>query len=257
MRWRRMRAIIRKEWQEIRKNKMILSTMIFLPVVLVGMILVTDYFMLRYPDEGDAPPMPPALEAMGPEGFVVVMNEQYMFYLLLIPAALPVAIAAYSIIGEKETRSLEPLLATPVSTWELLAAKTLAATTPAVLITWVSYAALLLGSCLLVPPQIFAYLARPVWVVSMLLLSPLFALLSVLSGVIASSRINDPRAAQSVAAIFIVPVMGLSIGVLMGRILVSLWMVLAAAAVLLAVNIGVLAVAVRLFQRETILTRWK
>ena len=32
---------------------------------------------------------------------------------------------------------------------------------------------------------------------------------------------------------------------------------LAAAVVLLAVDLGVLAIAVRLFQRETILTRWK
>jgi ABC-2 type transport system permease protein len=91
----------------------------------------------------------------------------------------------------------------------------------------------------------------------MLLLSPLLALLSVFSGMIASSRLNDPRAAQQVTGIFVVPIIALSIVVLMGRIFLSVEMVLLAALVTLAVDLVVLYFAVKLFQRETILTRWK
>ena len=87
--------------------------------------------------------------------------------------------------------------------------------------------------------------------------APLFALLSTSSGVIASSRLNDPRAAQQVTALFVIPVIGLSMAVLLGRIYLDLGLILWAGAAMVLVNVGVLWLAVRLFQRETILTRWK
>jgi ABC-2 type transport system permease protein len=90
-----------------------------------------------------------------------------------------------------------------------------------------------------------------------LLLSPLLALLSVLSGVLVSSRINDPRAAQQVTGIFVVPIIALSLVVLAGKVFLSVWMVVLAATVALALDGLVLYFAVRLFQRKTILTCWK
>jgi ABC-2 type transport system permease protein len=190
-------------------------------------------------------------------GTLVLMNDQYMFYLLMIPMALPVYIAAYSIIGEKETRSLEPLLATPISTAELLVGKVIAAVVPAVVLAWLSFLLTAAGMFFIVSPVVFAYLVRPVWTLSMAIHAPLFALLSTSSGVIASSRLNDPRAAQQVSALFIVPVIALSMAVLMGRLYLNLELMLWATAVMVVVNVGVLWLAVRLFQRETILTRWK
>ena len=56
-----------------------------------------------------------------------------------MPLMVPVTIAAYSIVGEKITRSLEPLLATPVTTTELLLGKGLAAALPGVGTAWACY----------------------------------------------------------------------------------------------------------------------
>ncbi len=260
----RIWAIIEKEWLDMRKNKMIVITMALLPVLLVGMILGTTYFMQRAPEEDlnldTSGPfgLPPELATLGlKEGFLVLMNDQYMFYLLLIPMALPVYIAAYSIVGEKETRSLEPLLATPISTAELLLGKSVAAVAPAVILAWLSFVLVAAGMYFIASPVVFANLVRPVWTLGMLLLSPLFALLSTFSGVIASSRINDPRAAQQVTAVFVVPVIAASLAVLAGKIFLNVQVLLWATAVVVLVNLGVLWVAVKLFQRETILTHWK
>jgi ABC-2 type transport system permease protein len=68
---------------------------------------------------------------------------------------------------------------------------------------------------------------------------------------------NDPRAAQQVAGIFVVPIIGLSVLVILGKIFFSVEIVLLTAAITLAVDVVVLYFAVKLFQRETILTRWK
>jgi ABC-2 type transport system permease protein len=261
----RIWAIVEKEWLDMRKNKMIVIMMALIPLLLVGMILGTTYFMQLAPEDelnlntgSQSFSLPPELAALGEkEGFIVLMNDQYMFYLLLIPMALPVYVAAYSIIGEKETRSLEPLLATPITTAELLVGKIIAAVSPAVILAWLSFAAVACGMYFIASRIVFTQLVRPVWTLGMLLLSPLFALLSTSSGVIASSRINDPRAAQQVTAIFIVPLIGLSIAVLAGKIFLNVTVLLWATAVVALINLGVLWVAVRLFQRETILTRWK
>ncbi|MBC7250999.1 MAG: ABC transporter permease subunit, partial [Anaerolineae bacterium] len=217
----KIRAVIEKEWAEMRKNKMILVTMALVPILLVGMVLGTIFFMQRMPESevigDDAPPIPPQLQNLDPKtAFIVMMNDQYMFYFMLIPMTLPVYIAAYSIIGEKETKSLEPLLATPIATWELLTAKSIAAVTPAVVLTWLSFVVLIVGAWFIATDVVFLALIRPVWLLSMAVLSPLFACLSVLSGVIASSRMNDPRAAQQLTGIFIVPVIAVSLAVLAG-----------------------------------------
>ena len=58
------------------------------------------------------------------QGFLV---NEFLLLFLLIPLAVPVTIASYSIVGEKTTRALEPLLATPASTAEIILGKGLAA----------------------------------------------------------------------------------------------------------------------------------
>jgi ABC-2 type transport system permease protein len=261
--WLRVWAVAGKEWAEIKRNKMILLMMALIPVLLVAMILATDYFMLRASMAGqdmdeDEVPIPEQLQHLPQiEAFVIQMNEQYMFYLLLIPMTLPVYIAAHSIVGEKETRTLEPLLATPISTWELLVGKSIAAAVPPIVLTWISFAVLLVGLWFAATPTILLYTARDVWVVGMLLVSPLLALLSVMLGVIISSRVNDPRAAQQIAGIFVVPLIALSLVVLFGAAFINVSMVIYAAMVTLIVDLVATYFAVKIFQRETILTRWK
>ncbi len=259
-------AIVEKEVADARKNKMIVISMALLPILLVAMVLGTAYFMLYIEgemgeakmDEDDLSIIPAELQDMDPmHAFLILMNDQYLFYFLLIPMMMPVYIAAYSIVGEKETKSLEPLLATPISVWELLVGKSIAAVVPSVVLTWFSFIVLVIGGYFIMPELVFLALIRPVWIVGMALLSPLLALLSVFSGVIVSSRMNDPRAAQQVTGIFVVPIVALSIVVLAGKIFLSVAMVVMAAAVTLALDCLELYFAIKLFHRETILTRWK
>ena len=51
--------------------------------------------------------------------------HQFTLLLLLVPVVGAMALATHAVIGEKQSKALEPLLATPISTLELLAAKTL------------------------------------------------------------------------------------------------------------------------------------
>ena len=74
----------------------------------------------------------PATRRLDPEGAIQAMIfQQFLILLVLTPVAGAMSVAAYAVVGEKQARTLEPLLATPITTFELLVAKVLGALVPA------------------------------------------------------------------------------------------------------------------------------
>jgi ABC-2 type transport system permease protein len=191
------------------------------------------------------------------DAMMVQTNDMMMFILLLVPVVLPSYMAAHSIIGEKDGKSLEPLLATPLETAELLLGKTVAFVVPGTLLGWASYALVAVTGYFVAGDVVFAYLVRPAWTVGMVVLSPLLALVGTLLGVLVSSRAKDPRVAQQISGVVVMPLIGLSMAVMFGKVFLSLDLLLWSAALLAVATAGLLWLSVRLFQREQILTRWK
>ncbi len=237
---RRISVIVLKEWRESLRNKMILFGALFLPLFLVAMSVY-----LVYQGRG----------VDNPAAQVVLFNTALMYFLLL-PAIIPLAIAVYSIVGEKEQSSLEPLLATPISDLELFLGKALASVLPALAINWISFALFLLGASTVLhglPPHV---LTAP-WLAAIFGLSPLLALFSVGVTMLVSSRASDARAAYQFSSFAILPGVIPLIIYSSRKTLVSLFLVGAEGLVLVAASIIVLYFAIRVFSREQILTRWK
>ena len=258
----RVRAIIDKEWEEVVKNKMVFWSLVLLPLLLTVIFLAVFVAMrieiMRTGTLSSNDPLPAYLAMYSPtDGVQIMLVNQFMIYFLIAPVALPIYIAAYSIIGEKQNRSLEPLLATPVRTWELLLGKAVASVVPPVVAGWVSYILFVAGASFLVSRVVLGAILAPMWVLAIAFLGPLFGVLSVLVGVIASSRMNDARAAQQWSALFIVPLIGAGMAMMFGLVAMSVWTFVAGAVIVAAIDAVVLWVAVRLFQREAILTRWR
>src|SRR5258705_4959575 len=142
MNFQRIRTIIDKEWSEVFKNRLVLSTVAFLPILFTVLPLGVLYGTRGAGgNSGDLPPQFTNMcgnLAAGECLQYFILNE-FLILLMIMPLIIPISIASYSIVGEKTTRSLEPLLATPISTLELLLAKGLAATIPAVLATWAGF----------------------------------------------------------------------------------------------------------------------
>jgi len=88
-------------------------------------------------------------------------------------------------------------------------------------------------------------------------LGPAVGLSSVVAGVIVSARVNDPRVAQQIGGVIIVPIIGVTLVQATGTVLVGAGGYLLLAAVTLGVSMAGLRLGVRLFQREAILTRWR
>ena len=110
-----------------------------------------------------------------------------------MPAYIPLSIATFSIIGEKQARTLEPVLATPIRTVELLTGKAVAALVPGVLAGWVTYVAFVVLASFVYGPNLFGVVTDSSWLVGVFVLGPAVGLSSVVAGVIVSARVNDPR----------------------------------------------------------------
>jgi ABC-2 type transport system permease protein len=160
----KIKTIIRKEWAEVFKNRMVIFTVAFLPLLMtaipLGIIFSTRGVASATGNStsGQLPSnMPQAMCTNGLSGsdcLQVFMVSQFMMLFMLVPVAIPVTIAAYSIVGEKTTRSLEPLLATPITTVELLVGKCLAAVIPAVLATYAGFGIFALGTWAIVADKL-------------------------------------------------------------------------------------------------------
>jgi len=236
----RIKVIVFKEWRESLRNKMILLGAIFLPLVMVGASLVMVY-------QGRAIEVP---------GAQVALFNTALMYFLIMPAIIPLAIAAYSIIGEKEQASMEPLLATPISDSELFLGKALASVIPAIGLTWASFG-LFLGVCILLVGGIPPHVLNPPWIAAIFGISPLLSLFSVGVTLLVSSRATDARAAYQFSSFGILPALIPLIVYTSKKTLVNLWLVGVEGVLLIVASVIVLYFAIKVFSREQILTRWK
>jgi len=236
----RLRILLIKEWRESLRNKMVLFGVVLLPVILVA----TSVYMITVGEGAD--------DAVGQ---IVLFNTSLMYFLML-PAIIPLAIAVYSIVGEKEQTTLEPLLATPISDTELFLGKALASVIPALIVNWISFGVFLGAIRILVGSVPLQTLTAP-WLASIFGLSPLLALFSVGVTMIVSSRASDARAAYQFSSFAILPGIIPLIIYSSSKTLVDLRLVVLEGGILIVACAVIMFFAVKLFRREQILTRWK
>jgi ABC-2 type transport system permease protein len=174
-----------------------------------------------------------------------------------MPAYIPLSIATFSIIGEKQSRSLEPVLAAPIRTVELLTGKAVAALVPGVLAGWLTYLAFVVLASFVYGPALFGVVTDPSWLAGVFLLGPAVGLASVVAGVIVSARVNDARVAQQIGGVIIVPIVAIVLIQATGTLIVGAAGYALLALIVLIVSLIGLRIGVRLFDREAILTRWR
>ncbi|HEX7067111.1 MAG TPA: ABC transporter permease [Candidatus Limnocylindria bacterium] len=254
-------AVVTKEARDLLANKLLLGAVVFpalifasIPTGIVAFIQANelDPAQMGQIEQyiGQFPDLPPKLAA---QGFIVL---NFMAYFLLIPAMVPMAIATQSVIGEKTARSLEPQLATPMEVSELLIGKAIAAATPAVIATWAVWLLYGFVNGAIADPRLTRLIFDDTWRLAMLTLVPLICLLSVLLGIVVSSRVNDARTAQQFGSFIVIPIIGVAVaGFFSGQASFSTTQVLIGNLVV-ALLVGLtLAVGNWIFDREAILTR--
>ena len=265
----RIAALLGKELADLRGNPAVMF-----PAILTGIISIAMPFVIaiaipyfageRLSDSSDFQAAielyrnQPAMRGLDPEGAIqAFIFQQFLILLVLTPVAGAMSVAAYAVIGEKQARTLEPLLATPLTTFELLAAKVLGALLPGVLLATICFAIYAGAVALFAQPGVYRVLFLPRALLTMFLLGPLASLAALQLAVCVSSRVNDARSAQQIGALIILPISALLVAQFTNNFQLTDRVVLAISLGLAALNVVLVAIAIALFDRESILTRWK
>ncbi len=231
----------------IRKKRGILAGLVALPLgVGIGFPLLVWYIVSEGGGTG------------GLESYLPYLVNAFSFWWVIGAAAVPTAIAAYGIVGEKVERSLEPLLSTPSTDGEILLGKMLAAFLPTMAAVWagsVLYMALI---------DVFTrgsvgYLLYPSWAMAVILLvlAPVACLYSIELSVIVSSRATDARSAQQYAGVTFVPLIFIYISGELGFLPLDTTNLLYISGGFALLALALFYTAERIFHREEILTQWK
>jgi ABC-type transport system involved in multi-copper enzyme maturation permease subunit len=231
-RW--VRAIVRKELRDFRRNRNLTVSMAVVPVLFCVQPLVTVFTL-----------DPAASTALG--------HEHVLLYMLGIPALVPSFVAAYSVVGERQQGTLEPVLTTPIRREELLLGKALAALLPSVAVAYVVYGLFVACVEFFAAPAVASALIRLPDLLAQLCFTPLLAGLSIWIAILISTRSNDIRVAQQFALLASLPSIVVTTLVGLNVIKVSLVAGLVAAAALLLLNRIGWRLAAAMFDREQLI----
>lgn len=265
----RLAALLGKEFLDLRLNPWV-----FLPAAIGGVFSLVLPFVIAVivpsvsgeslSESGelqmalDAYREQPGARALDPEAAIQAwIFQQFLMFLILIPVIGSTSAAAHSVVGEKQARTLEPLLATPITTFELLAAKVLAALLPALALTAICFAVQVAAVALFARSGVFWILLAPRSLALVFLLGPLAVLAALQVAVCVSSRVDDERSAQAIGSLVAMPIAVLFVAPLLGIQAVTMPVIAGIAAVLVVVNAGLIRLSIAVFDRESILTRWK
>jgi ABC-2 type transport system permease protein len=183
---RRVRAIFRKELREYRRNRSLIAGMAILPLVFIIQPLI-------------------AVFGLTSSASSALSQEHVLLYMLGIPTLVPVFVAAYAVVGERQQGTLEPALTTPIRREELLLGKALAALIPSLVIAYAVFAVFLGLVVLFAQPNIASALIQGPDLVAQVLFTPLLATWSIWVGIAVSARSSDARVAQQLGLLVSLP----------------------------------------------------
>jgi ABC-type Na+ efflux pump permease subunit len=190
----RVVAVARKEFREYRRNRFIVGTMLALPVVFLVLPVAAIF----------------RLTASTPHSAIDKQVGSTLLTTFIIPVVVPAAIAAYSVVGERDQGTLEPLLTTPVRRQELLLGKALGAIIPSVLMGYLFFAVLAVAVRIGATQHVVDLVWQPSEFLAQALFSPLLAGWSIWVGIGISARSTDVRVAQQLSTLASLPALGVT-----------------------------------------------
>jgi ABC-2 type transport system permease protein len=170
------------------------------------------------------------------------------------PGAAPTVVAAYSVVGERQQGTLEPVLTTPLRREEFMLGKALAALVPSLAISYGVYVVVVACVELFAKPGVAPELARWPELLAQLLFTPLLAGWSIWVGIAISTRFGEVRVAQQLGALASFPSVLVTALIAYGVIRASLALAIGGAVLLLLLNGLGWRITSAAFQRERLIS---
>ncbi|MCL2498175.1 MAG: ABC transporter permease subunit [Symbiobacteriaceae bacterium] len=250
-------AMLKKDLQVLRRQRQVVYITLIIPTLLaVVMPLILVFVTLQgfgQEASGMIAIAPANLTHLSPDMQQLVILVDYMMpaYFLMVPIMVGSVFAAGGMITEREHKTMEALLYTPLSLRQLLSAKLFAALVPALVVSWLSA----LGTALAI--NIPCWLLRgitpfpsPIWWVILFWVLPLTAALGLTFSLLISASAQTYQEAQQKSALLVVPLTLLLTGNITGVIAMDLKAYFLLGAAFLLANIILLILASRRYRVE-------
>jgi len=230
---RNERALINKDINEITSSKRVIIPMTIVPIFLIVIIPIAILIGASFigNDSSMLTKMGPLIKklpseytTLTPSQLLIKVMINFMFpsYFLIIPIMCSGVIGASSFVGEKEHKTLESLLYTPISMEQLLRAKILGVFVPSYIVTLISFIVIGIifnvGGLIYFGGVIFPDIK---WLIIILWISPAINLLSLILTVMVSAKSETFQEAQQVSGLLVLPVILVLVGQMTGVLLLS------------------------------------
>lgn len=264
--------VFKKDWVEVRRNWQVilpivvvpLMVSVFLPVVLTLIPSLApeqevslDGFqelMQNLPSH-----IQERLAGMTVSQVMIYLMAVYFFapFFLLIPLMASSVIASDSFAGEKERKTIEALLATPISDGELFFGKMLVSFIPSMIVTFVSFAVYTIVFDVMAYGIFNGMFILPTidWILLIFGLAPTVALASIGLTVMISGKVKGFREAQQISVVLLIPILAMVFGQITGAIIFGPLVILVLICVFLLIDFVVFKLGLKLFKREEILSK--
>jgi ABC-2 type transport system permease protein len=263
----RAMILARKELRDVFRSRMIKLNFI-IPAIIFGVVFPIVFGMLgslisTATISGASPfPLPPDffpdITSPNQRMYLALLYTICTVFILMLATFLPIYIAADSFAGERERKTIQQLLASPLTDSEILLGKILTAFIPTIITTY----AVTLSMTLVIN---FAWLnafhefrlifPNLVALVQILFLYPELAFFTILTMCWVSTRVNKVMEATQFGSIVVVPVLLIMFGSFFGLPVLTVNFAILVAAVFALVDYGLFKVASRRFSREALLTK--
>ena len=230
--WTRVGAILHKELRDYRRNRFVIGTMAAVPVLFITLPTIQLI----------------AANATGKN--LSVRIGLSLLYMLVITVTMPSVVCAYSVVGEREQGTLEPVLTTPIRREEFLIAKALAAFVPTLVIAYAVFGIFLAVAALFAHPVIVSAIYAGPHVLVQLLFTPLLAGWAIWVGIAVSTRSTDVRVAQQLSVLGSIPPLIIVALMSLNVITESIALAIGLATALLAFDLLAWRVVAGMFDRE-------
>src|SRR3972149_10134395 len=264
--------VFRKDWREVSRNWQVILPIVVIPFmfsVLLPVLLVLIPSLAATPGTslGGFETMIQNLPKHVQDELAGMTDQQALTYImtlyffaplfLIIPLMASSVIASDSFAGEKERKTIEALLATPISDSELFLGKILVSFIPSMMVTVVSF---IIYSTVV---DLFSFaifngrllLPNLVWILLIFGLAPTVALASIGLTVMISAKVKGFREAQQISVILLIPILALVFGQVTGAIIFGPVVVTALIGFFAIIDLAVFKIGVKLFKREEILSK--
>ena len=257
-----MLAVIKKDLRGITSNRRMVITLLIVPLVMT-VFLPTVFVFIPYlaPEQGEdfrgmveMLPLAETGEGMHKSMIRLILNYILPVFFLIIPIMSSCVMSASSFVGEKEKRTLETLLYSPLSVKQIFTAKVMASLLLSMSVSLLSFLAML------VVLETETWLITGItmlpdgkWLIIMLLVAPAVSLTAITLTVRVSARAKSVEDAQQGAAFLLMPVVLLLAGQFMGILLVSAWLLILVGILCALCGIWLLKKSMYGFQYEALL----